>query len=46
MRIGFMMLFQVLPGQGPGPRFGSFVALYGIGEIPALIEQAPPGKRA
>lgn len=36
----FQMLYQVLIGQERGPRFGSFVALYGIDETRALIAQA------
>ena len=35
----FQMIYQVLIGQERGPRFGSFAALYGIGETRALIEQ-------
>jgi lysyl-tRNA synthetase class 1 len=31
------MLYQVLLGEERGPRFGSFVALYGIEETRALI---------
>jgi len=34
----FMCLYQVLLGQQEGPRFGGFVALYGIPETVALIE--------
>jgi lysyl-tRNA synthetase class 1 len=34
----FMCLYQVLLGQEEGPRFGGFVALYGIAETVALIE--------
>jgi lysyl-tRNA synthetase class 1 len=36
----FGCLYQVLLGQQEGPRFGGFVALYGIGETVALIEAA------
>jgi lysyl-tRNA synthetase class 1 len=36
----FGCLYQVLLGQQEGPRFGQFVALYGIAETVALIEQA------
>ncbi len=35
----FNMLYQVLLGQEKGPRFGTFVALYGIANTVALIEQ-------
>jgi len=34
----FGCLYQVLLGQQEGPRFGGFVALYGIAETVALIE--------
>ncbi len=40
LRAWFGCLYQVLLGQAEGPRFGGFVALYGIGETVALIEQA------
>ena len=33
----FQMIYQVLIGQERGPRFGSFVALYGIEETRAMI---------
>jgi lysyl-tRNA synthetase class 1 len=36
----FAMIYQTLIGQERGPRFGSFVALYGIAETRALIDQA------
>ena len=42
----FQMIYQVLIGQERGPRFGSFAALYGIGETRALIEKALAGKLA
>ena len=32
-------LYEVLLGQSEGPRFGSFIALYGIADTRALIEQ-------
>jgi lysyl-tRNA synthetase class 1 len=35
----FACLYQVLLGQDEGPRFGGFIALYGIGETVALIEE-------
>ena len=34
----FACLYQVLLGQQEGPRFGGFVALYGIAETIRLIE--------
>jgi lysyl-tRNA synthetase class 1 len=36
----FNMLYQVLLGQEKGPRFGSFVAVYGIGNAVAMIDAA------
>ena len=36
----FGCLYQVLLGQQEGPRFGGFVALYGVPETVALIESA------
>ena len=40
----FQMIYQVLLGQERGPRFGSFVALYGIEETRVLIAQALAGE--
>ncbi len=40
LREWFGCLYQVLLGQPEGPRFGGFVALYGIGETIALIDAA------
>jgi lysyl-tRNA synthetase class 1 len=42
----FQMIYQVLIGQERGPRFGSFVALYGIAETRALIQKALSGQLA
>ena len=39
----FNMLYQVLLGESRGPRFGSFVALYGIAETRQLIAEALNG---
>jgi lysyl-tRNA synthetase class 1 len=39
----FATLYQILLGQERGPRFGSFVALYGVAETRALIAQALAG---
>ena len=39
----FNMLYQVLLGEEKGPRFGSFVALYGIANTRALIAKAIEG---
>jgi lysyl-tRNA synthetase, class I len=36
----FNMLYQVLLGQQKGPRFGSFVAVYGIGNAVNMIDGA------
>lgn len=40
----FSALYQLLIGQEKGPRFGSFVALYGIAETRALIQKALAGE--
>ena len=40
----FSTLYQILLGQGRGPRFGSFVAIYGIAETRALIAGALAGE--
>jgi len=40
LRDWFGCLYQVLLGQHEGPRFGGFVALYGVAETVALIEAA------
>ena len=42
----FAGLYQILLGQEKGPRFGSFVALYGIAETRALIASALAGTLA
>lgn len=39
----FNMLYQVLLGESRGPRFGSFVALYGVAETRQLIADALAG---
>lgn len=46
LREWFQALYQVLLGQDQGPRFGSFVALYGIAETRQLIEKALSGDLA
>jgi lysyl-tRNA synthetase, class I len=43
LRDWFQALYEVLLGQSQGPRFGSFVALYGIDETRALIARALDG---
>jgi lysyl-tRNA synthetase class 1 len=40
LRAWFTCLYQVLLGQQEGPRFGGFIALYGVGETIALIRGA------
>jgi lysyl-tRNA synthetase class 1 len=42
----FNMLYQVLLGEERGPRFGSFVALYGIANTRNLIAKALKGELA
>ncbi len=39
LRSWFQALYEVLLGQSAGPRFGSFVALYGRDEILALMRE-------
>ena len=39
-------LFVVLLGASQGPRFGGFIALYGVDETIALIEKALAGELA
>ncbi len=39
LKAWFLCLYQVLLGQAEGPRFGGFVALYGVAETVALIER-------
>ncbi|AZG77623.1 lysine--tRNA ligase [Methylocystis rosea] len=39
----FNMLYEVLLGEKKGPRFGSFIALYGVAETRKLIEDALNG---
>jgi lysyl-tRNA synthetase class 1 len=40
LRAWFSALYEVLLGQSQGPRFGSFVALYGIEETRQMIAKA------
>ncbi len=40
----FTTLYNVLFGEARGPRFGSFVALYGVEETRALIAKALSGE--
>jgi lysyl-tRNA synthetase class 1 len=46
LRDWFQALYQVLLGQTQGPRFGSFVELYGVPETRALIAKALAGDLA
>lgn len=46
LRDWFKALYQVLLGQDQGPRFGSFIALYGVEETRKLIGDAQAGKLA
>ena len=40
----FATIYQILLGEQRGPRFGSFVALYGVAETRALIDKALSGE--
>ena len=44
LRAWFKALYEVLLGQDQGPRFGSFIALYGRKETIALIKRALAGE--
>ena len=44
LRAWFAAIYEVLLGQSQGPRFGSFIALYGVVETRKLIEAALAGK--
>lgn len=44
LRDWFRALYEVLLGESQGPRFGSFVALYGVAETAALIRRALAGE--
>ena len=46
LRDWFKALYEVLLGQSQGPRFGSFVALYGKDESVALIDRVLAGESA
>ncbi|GJL85151.1 MAG: lysine--tRNA ligase [Micavibrio sp.] len=46
LREWFQALYQVLLGQNQGPRFGSFIELYGVQESITLIRDALDGKFA
>ena len=44
LRDWFQALYQVLLGQDQGPRFGSFIALYGLEESIALVRAGRDGR--
>lgn len=44
LRAWFTALYEVLLGQSQGPRFGSFVAIYGVAETITLIDRALAGE--
>jgi lysyl-tRNA synthetase class 1 len=46
LRAWFAALYEVLLGQSQGPRFGSFVAIFGIERTLQLIERALAGELA
>ena len=46
MRDWFKALYEVLLGASQGPRFGGFIALYGVDETVQLIDDALAGKLA
>ena len=43
LRDWFKALYEVLLGQSQGPRFGSFIAVYGLDRTIELINQALNG---
>jgi lysyl-tRNA synthetase class 1 len=44
LRDWFKALYEVLLGQSQGPRFGGFIALYGVDETVALIRKGLAGE--
>ena len=44
LRNWFTALYEVLLGASQGPRFGGFIALYGVEETIALIDKALAGE--
>jgi lysyl-tRNA synthetase, class I len=44
LRAWFSALYEVLMGASQGPRFGGFIALYGIEETKALIDRGLRGE--
>ena len=45
LRDWFQALYQVVLGQNQGPRFGPFIALYGIKETIKLLQDSLDGRR-
>lgn len=46
LRDWFKALYEVLLGASEGPRFGGFIALYGVTETIALLDQGLAGALA
>ena len=46
LRDWFKAIYEVLLGASQGPRFGGFIALYGVDETVALIDRALAGELA
>ncbi|RYH10090.1 lysine--tRNA ligase [Tropicimonas sp. IMCC6043] len=46
LRDWFKAIYEVLMGASQGPRFGGFIALYGVDETVALIEKGLAGELA
>lgn len=44
LRDWFKALYEILLGEAQGPRFGSFIALYGVKETVSLIRRALAGE--
>ena len=44
LRDWFKAIYEVLLGASQGPRFGGFIALYGVPETVSLIEKALTGE--
>ena len=40
LRDWFKAIYEVCLGQSQGPRFGSFIALFGVAETAAMIREA------
>ena len=44
LRAWFAAIYEVLLGEAQGPRFGGFIAIYGVPETVALIDAALAGR--